>query len=98
MRLHTIHYLRLRYREQIRQAVHILFWLIVAALVGIGAYSAMTEYQWATTEAQNAVKKAEADREQALDILRGNRTYITEDGEQYAKVEWRKVNLVEGVK
>lgn len=95
VRLHSIQYFRLRYRHQVRQAAHIVFWLVIAALVFIGAYSAMTEYQWATTRAQDDVKQAEADREQALDILRGNRTYITEDGEQYAKVEWRKVRLVE---
>lgn len=98
MRLHALNLAKIRYRDQIRQAVRTLFWLVIAALVGIGAYSAMTEYRWATTRAQDDVKQAEADREQALDILRGNRTYMTEDGEQYAKVEWRKVRLVEGVK
>ena len=91
VRLHTIHYLRLRYREQIRQAVRILFWLVIAALVGIGAYSAMTEYRWATTEAQNAVKKAEADRQEVLDVLSGKLVMRTRGTEyyEYAEVKWK---------
>jgi len=50
----------------------------------------MTEYRWATTEAQNAVKKAEADRQEVLDVLSGKLVMRTRGTEYYevAEVKW----------
>lgn len=97
MRLYTLNIAKIRYRHCIQQAVHIIFWLIIAALVAIGAYSAMTEYRWATTEAYNAVKKAEADRQEVLDVLAGKLVMRTQGKEYYefAEVKWTLAKGVE---
>lgn len=91
MRLHALNVHKIRYRYRIRQALKIVFWLAIAALVFIGAYSAMTEYQWATTDAQIAVKKAEADRQEVMDVLEGKVAMRTKGHEYYefAEVKWQ---------
>lgn len=48
-------------------------------------------------ESEQLISAAEADRDMALSILRGERTAITEDGEQVARVTWEKVQLVGGL-
>lgn len=57
----------------------------------------MTEYRWATTEAYNAVKKAEADRQEVLDVLEGKIGMRTEGKEYYeiAEVKWHLAKGVE---
>lgn len=91
MRLHALNLNKIRYRHYIGNAARAAFWLTIAALVFIGAYSAMTEYRWATTDAQIAVKKAEADRQEVLDVLSGKLAMRTKGHEYYefAEVKWQ---------
>lgn len=45
-------------------------------------------------EAAQRISAAEADREMAFEILAGKRVYMTDDGEEVARVTWEKVALV----
>lgn len=94
MRLHSLNIARLRYRHHIRQLARIVFWLVIAALTAIGAYSAMTEYQGATA----AIKKAEADRQEVLDVLAGKLVMVLPvSGGNFAEVATVKWELVKEV-
>jgi len=98
MRLHTISYYSIRYRHYIRQVAKVALRLCVAGLFGFGAYCFAQPYVWAVTEAQNAVERAEAERDAArlsnqelLQVLEGRMGMEHPVGTgmvQFAKVTW----------
>jgi len=98
MRLHTISYHSIRYRNHIRQAAKVVLRLCVAGLFGFGAYCLAQPYVWAVTDAQNAVERAEAERDAAvlsqmevMQVLEGRMGMEYPVGEgmvQFAKVTW----------
>lgn len=85
MILHALNIQRIKYRHHIRKASTGAIVLCLCAVVGIGAYKMASRYIWATTEAQNAVKQAEADRDQVVAVLNGKLAMVDQSG-KYAKV------------
>lgn len=86
-----------RHPNALRNAV----WAIVIVLAARGLWYSITTAHTAYiryVDADKLIAVAEADRDMALDILRGNRPAMTEDKLQFAKVTWEEVRLVEGLK
>ena len=96
MIMHKINIAKIQYSHYIAKSSQITLLICLNVIIGICSYLAMTEYMWATNDAQKAVKKAEADRQEVLDILSGKLVMIDKiDGkEQFAKIATVKWELV----
>lgn len=86
-----------RHPNALRNAV----WAIVIVLAVYGLWysvSAARAHYLLITEVEQRIAIAYADRDMLLEILRGKRPAMTEDGMEIAKVTWEEVKLVEGLK
>lgn len=96
-----IHKCRLRIKHRYPNALRHTVWAIVIILAACGLWYSITTAHTAYlryVDVDKLIAVAEADRDLAMDILRGNRPAMTEDKLQFAKVTWEEVRLVEGLK
>lgn len=72
--------------------------LVAFVIIAVGVASALFVLHLIPKEQELHLEALEAkkDRDELLAVLEGRRTWITADGEQYARVEWVKAKQLIG--